>query len=325
MEDQGAAKSQETVRTLQTHFKLSMFGADGLVYPARVPDSIRQMGGWWGGEGRRAIGYAPGVEADQQLIVESTSTSDEVIVEDVRFAGDAEAWLVRPAADDGLAGLVQWHWLDTEAPDGNRDEFLGDARELAGRGFVSLLPQGRFPWRIDPSGSEDDERQIEAEVSRLLQGVDLLARLPGVDADRLGFVGHDFGAMLGMVAAAREPRIRALALVAPTPRWGDWFLPFWPIAEDRIDYLRRMRPLDPVEQMPRLAPRPVLLQFGQRDYFVPLMSGRELQRSAASDATTELRTYDAGHDLRVDEARVDRLAFLSRILDEAGTERSSGS
>jgi predicted esterase len=246
------------------------------------------------------------------------------MVEDVRFAGDADAWLVRPAEGGGLAGLVQWHWLDTEAPDGNRDEFLADARELAGRGFVSLLPQGRFPWRIDPTGSEEDAGQIEAEVRRLLHGVDLLAQLSGVDADRLGFVGHDFGAMLGMVAAAREPRIRTLALVAPTPRWGDWFLPFWPIAEDRIDYLRRMRPLDPVEQMTHLAPRPVLLQFGERDYFVPLMAGRELQRAAASDDTTEFRRYDAGHDVRVDEARVDRLAFLSRTLEQARPEPSSG-
>jgi pimeloyl-ACP methyl ester carboxylesterase len=254
------------------------------------------------------------VDADQHPMVRSTSAVGGVIVEDVSVAGDADAWLVRPEEGSGLAGLVQWHWLDTEAPDGNRDEFLADARELAGQGFVSLLPQGRFPWRIDPIGSAQDARQIEAEVQRLILGIDLLAGLPGVDAGRLGFVGHDFGAMLGMVAAAREPRIRGLALVAPTPRWGDWFLPFWPIAEDRIDYLRQMRPLDPIEQMPLLAPRPVLLQFGQRDYFVPLMAARELQRAAASDETTELRSYDAGHDVRIDDARVDRLAFLRRTL-----------
>ncbi len=254
------------------------------------------------------------MDTDQQQLVRSTSTTDGVVVEDLAFTGEGDAWLVRPSDGSGLAGLVQWHWLDTEAADGNRDEFLADARALAGQGVVSLLPQGRFPWHIDPTGSADDARQIEAEVRRLILGIDLLAGLPGVDAGRLGFVGHDFGAMLGMVAAAREPRIRTLALIAPTPRWGDWFLPFWPIAEDRIDYLREMRPLDPVEQMPRLAPRPVLLQFGQRDYFVPLMAGRELQRAAASDGTTELRTYDAGHDLRVDEARADRLAFLRRTL-----------
>jgi dienelactone hydrolase len=274
------------------------------------------MGGCAPSGDGRGVGYAPGVDTEQ-LMVRSTSTTDGVVVDDVSFAGDGEAWLVRPAAGSGLAGVVQWHWLDTEAPDGNRDEFLADARQLAGEGFVSLLPQGRFPWRIDPTGSVEDGRQIEAEVRRLLLGVDLLAGLPEVDPGRLGFVGHDFGAMLGMVAAGREPRIQALALMAPTPRWGDWFLPFWPIAEDRIDYLRQIRPLDPVEQMPHLAPRPVLLQFGQRDYFVPLMAGRELQRATGGDATTDLRTYDAGHDLHVDGARADRLAFLTRSLGQA--------
>lgn len=39
--------------------------------------------------------------------------------------------------------------------------------------------------------------------------------------------------MLAAVAAAEEARLRALVIVAATPRWGDWFLPFWQIADDR--------------------------------------------------------------------------------------------
>jgi pimeloyl-ACP methyl ester carboxylesterase len=184
---------------------------------------------------------------------------------------------------------------------------------------VSILPQGRFPWSIAPSGSAADRREVRAEVDRLRAGLDLLAARTDVDASRMAVVGHDFGAMLGVLAAAEEPRVRALALIAPTPRWGDWFLPFWPIAEDRIAYLAAMRDLDPVERIADIAPRPILLQLAERDFYIPVMAGFELRR-AAGEGVVDLRTYDAGHDVRVEAAAADRLAFLASSLglDQAG-------
>ncbi len=253
----------------------------------------------------------------------------DAIVEDVTFDGDVRAWLVRPPGDGTIggasshanAGIVMWHWLSTEEPIGSRDEFLDEARALAVRGAVCLLPQGRFPWSIAPNDSASDAREIEAEVARLSRGLDLLAERDDVDADRLAIVGHDFGAMLGMVVAAREDRVGALAAIAPTPRWGDWFLPFWRIEEDRIDYLRALRPLDPIEQMGSIAPRPMLLQLARQDFFVPLMAGFELRRAAAEgpagDAARDavsMRVYDAEHDLDVDDAIGDRAEFLAQHL-----------
>jgi dienelactone hydrolase len=242
-----------------------------------------------------------------------------VLVEDVSWPDPDDepvtAWLVRPGAAAAPApGILFWHWLDTEAPDGNRDEFLDEARGLAARGVVALLPQGRFPWSVDPSGSAADAQEVRREVGRLRRGLDLLDGRSDVDASRLAVVGHDFGAMLGIVAAAEDPRVSALAVIAPTPRWGDWFLPFWPIAEDRIAYLAAMRPLDPVELIGRVAPRPMLLQFGRRDFFIPLMAGLELRRAAGGEESAELQAYDAEHDLHDPAARADRLAFLERAL-----------
>jgi pimeloyl-ACP methyl ester carboxylesterase len=101
--------------------------------------------------------------------------------------------------------------------------------------------------------------------------------------------------------------------VAPTPRWGDWFLPFWQIAEDRLDYLGAMRRLDPVEQIRRIGERPILLQLARRDFYVPLMAGFELRR-AAGGQSVEVKDYDAGHDMHLPEARADRRAFLAAAL-----------
>ena len=243
----------------------------------------------------------------------------DTVTDDIVYAAEGaegvEAWLVRPASPlpGGGPGLVMWHWLDTEAPDGNRDEFPDEARELAALGAVCLLPQGRFPWRIEPSGSAADASEVEAEVARFVRGLDLLAARDDVDAERLGVVGHDFGAMLAVLAAADDPRVRCAALVAPTPRWGDWFLPFWQIDEDRIDYLRAMRRLDPVERIAGLGDRPVLIQLARRDFYVPLMAGFELRRAAGGQGV-EVKDYDAGHDMRLADARADRRAFLATAL-----------
>jgi dienelactone hydrolase len=251
------------------------------------------------------------------------------IVEDIRYdAGgvrdDVEAYLVRPGRGDDVApapgscaGILFWHWLETRAPDGNRTQFRDEAGELAARGMVSLLPQGRFPWTSDPSGSAADIAQVEAEVARLRSGLELLAARPEVDADRLAVVGHDFGGMLAILAAAQDPRVRSLVVIAATPRWGDWFLPFWEIGEDRIDYLRATRPLDPIERIGAVAPRPILLQFGERDWFIAPMSAWAFRKAAgaeADDPRVELKMYDAEHDMGHPDARADRAAFLARTL-----------
>jgi dienelactone hydrolase len=245
----------------------------------------------------------------------ATAQVDDVVV-DGQDGLDVEAYIVRPIEPISSSatgpGLVMWHWLDTEAPDGNRTQYLDEAVELAGAGVVSVLPQGQFPWAMAPTGAPADVTEINAEAARLRMCLDVLTGRRDVDAARLGIVGHDFGGMVALVAAADDPRARALVVVAAAPRWGDWFLTFWPIEDDRNDYLRLLRPLDPVERIRQVSGPPVLLQFAERDYYIALMSARELQR--AGPEGTELLTYDTGHDMRLPEIRADRRAFLARTL-----------
>lgn len=255
---------------------------------------------------------------------------DPAIVEDIRYdggagaPGDVEAYLVRPAEAGGrpapgsCAAVLYWHWLDSEAPDGNRTQFRDEAVELAERGVVSLLPQGRFPWSIDPAGSAADSAQVRAEVARLQAGIDLLVARPEVDPRRIAVVGHDYGAMHGIVAVAEDPRVAALVVIAATPRWSNWNVPFWGLAEAHFDYDRAMRDLDPIERIAAVAPRPILLQFGERDWFIAPMSAWGFRRAGGGEETVELKMYDAEHDMRHPEARPDRLAFLARTLGLAG-------
>ncbi|HET9416339.1 MAG TPA: alpha/beta fold hydrolase [Candidatus Limnocylindria bacterium] len=238
--------------------------------------------------------------------------TDEVRVQDISV-DDVPAWLVEPAEGGRGAAVLFLHWFDTRAPDGNRDQFRDEAEQLArDHGVVSVLPQGRFPWAGAPADAEADLARIRSEVAGHRRALDLLANRADVAAGRIGLVGHDFGAMHGVNLAADDDRIAAAVLVAATQRWGDWFLPFWPIAGDRWDYLRALAAVDPISRIGELAPRPVCLQFAKGDFFIADMTGLELHHAAGEPK--ELHTYEADHGVRVAEARADRLDFLRRTL-----------
>lgn len=250
---------------------------------------------------------------------------DGVLVRDVRLdppaGGDApgpiEAWLIEPTIVDARSsrpGLLFAHWFDTEAPNGNRSEFVDEAADWARRNrAAAILPQLTFPWAGDPANSTADRDRIVADVTRLRRCLDLLMARPAVDPGRIGVVGHDFGAMHGLILATVDRRPAAYVVVAAVPRWGDWFLPFWPIDEDRIDYLGAIRPLDPIEHARGLAPARALFQYGLRDFFIAPMTGRELARAAGEQG--EYRSYEtAEHDMAGPDIRNDRTAFLEEAL-----------
>ncbi len=246
------------------------------------------------------------------MIDSALTERDGARIHDLSVAG-AEAYLVEPIDGGRGSAILFLHWFDTEAPDGNRTQFVDEAVDLArDHGVVSILPQGQFPWAGAPSDAATDSDRIRAEVERHRAAVDLLGERPDVESGRIGLVGHDFGAMHGVALAAEDPRIVAAVLIAATPRWGDWFLPFWEIAGDRHDYLRALAPLDPISRIGQVAPRPVCLQFARNDFFIAPMTGLELHGVAAEPK--EMHAYEGDHAVRDPQARLDRAAFLGRTL-----------
>lgn len=223
--------------------------------------------------------------------------------------GDSEAYLVEPEGGGRGPAVLFLHWFDSEAPDGNRSQFLDEAVALARtRGSVSVLPQGRFPWAEDPVDADHDTRAIGEEVTRHRLALDLLSSRKDVDRGAIAIVGHDFGGMHGVLAAAEDERVGAVVVIAVTPRWGDWFLPFWKIGSDRHDYLRTLAPLDPVSRIGEVSPRPVLFQFAERDYYIATMAAHELVRTCGEPK--DVRFYESDHAMRHPQAVADRAAFL---------------
>jgi pimeloyl-ACP methyl ester carboxylesterase len=232
-------------------------------------------------------------------------TSDVVV-----GAGDAatEAYVVEPVDGRIRAGILFLHWLGEHRSD--RTQFLSEARAFARLGVRSVLPAGRLPWLPDPVDADTDIANIEVEQRRLGAALDRLADgLP--KGTPVALVGHDFGAMHGLLLAARRPAFAAAVIVAATPRWADWFLRFWKVQGDRFEYLRRLAPFDPVTAARELKV-PTLWQFSERDYFIAPMSAVELARASSDDPAIEW--YKADHAMGSAKARAARGAFLRREL-----------
>ena len=97
------------------------------------------------------------------MTTEPATERDGARIHDLRLEAGNEASLVEPMDGGRGAGVLFLHWFDTEAPDGNRTQFLDEAIELArDEGFVSILPQGHFPWAGDPTDASVSSRSTIA-------------------------------------------------------------------------------------------------------------------------------------------------------------------
>jgi dienelactone hydrolase len=206
------------------------------------------------------------------------------------------------------------HWYEPPRPTSNRTEFLAEAVELAGSGVTSLLID--TPWTAErwfpARESEKDYDFSVQQAQELRRALDVLLAQPGIDKRRVALVGHDFGAMYGALAAAADPRVTAFVYMAGTGSFSDWFL-FTPKREGAAKdaFIAKLAPLDPINYLPKISPRPILLQFGTKDQFVKNEAATAMADAIKGPKT--LKTYDFEHELTY-QARLDRIAWLKEQL-----------
>lgn len=233
---------------------------------------------------------------------------------DVRTpSGVLPALVVKPPTSAGAAKhpAVLWvHWLGETATT-NHTEFLEDARALALRGVVSVLvdmPWSRKDWFTAGRIPENDYADTVAQVVSLRQALDLIESAPDVDAARIAYVGHDFGAMDGALLLAVDARPSYAVLMAPTLSFWEWYL-LGRQPADSAAYVARMSALDLPGWLAKGKQKATLLQFGQNDEYVAQATGIAL-RNAVPDRDRTLKAYKLDHALNDATARDDRRAWL---------------
>jgi dienelactone hydrolase len=238
------------------------------------------------------------------------------IVRDITFVAAHEpvpAFLVTPASGAGpFAAILYVHWLGEPATT-NRTEFLNEAVALAESGVVSLLVDAMWAkpkWYAQRVPEEDYANSVR-QVIELRRAMDLLLDQPGVDPKRVAVVGHDYGAMHGIIMGGVDRRAKTYVLMAPTPHFIDWAL-YSTQPKDLAAFKRQLAPLDPVHFTALVAPATVFFQFANQDKYVPASAAAEFYASAA--VRKQMATYAAGHDLHTAEVAADRVAWLMREL-----------
>jgi cephalosporin-C deacetylase-like acetyl esterase len=252
--------------------------------------------------------------AVQEIGAEKQGT---VSVRDIRFtpvpgAEPVKAYVVVPEGKGPFAGVLWVHWLGEPATT-NRTQFLKEAVDLAPKGMVSLLVEGMWSapdWYGQRVPEQDYDNSVR-QVIALRRAMDLLVSQPGVDKARLGYVGHDYGGMYGMMAAGVDGRARTYVYIAVAPSLNHWaFFARQPVSKSA--YLRQNAVLELTDSLRQVKNASTLFQFANTDAYV---SRADTQVVLAAAAEPKKRIfYDADHAMAVPQAAADRGAWLLKEL-----------
>ena len=178
---------------------------------------------------------------------------------------------------------------------------------------MSLLVDGMWS---DPTWYEkrDPEQDFDVSIRQtiaLRRAMDLLVARPEVDSKRIGYIGHDFGGMYGMLMAGLDKRAKTYVFVAVAPSLLEWAF-FATQPRSKVDYIRRNAPLELSEFLHRVDNASTLFQFAKHDVYVSAASTGVLLNAA--NAPKERKFYDADHAMDKPEIAQDRDAWLLKEL-----------
>ena len=166
--------------------------------------------------------------------------------------------------------------------------------------LASLLRGFGLEGKPDAAGRELVAGFVQQAVLDLRRGLDALATVDGLDAERVAFAGLSLGSIVGATFCAVDPRPRAVALALGGGGFGT-------VASD------------PARHVAGISPRPLLMVNASRDETVSRPATEALY--AAAGEPKEIQWFDCGHRDLPGRALKAMWAFLSGHL---GVESSSG-
>jgi carboxymethylenebutenolidase len=214
--------------------------------------------------------------ADMARRTARAQTSEEVLIERIRFAGQGVTlggYLCRPKTDSKYPGIVVIH-----ENQGLTDYIQGVAQDLAKAGYVALAVN-LTSRKLGPEAAGGTaeaaaalrELSTEDAVKDLGSGVDHLKQQAFVDPERIGCVGFCYGGRLSLLLAANRKDVGASVVF-----YG--------------------RPQDALSLIPDLKAA-VLASYGEQDGSIPVAQVKQLEDALKqNNKVYDIKIYPgAGH------------------------------
>jgi dienelactone hydrolase len=271
-----------------------------------------------GSDGADDVGAKVDYDDSKAAKVEEISQGD--IFTEIEFqsprGNDVTASIAMPRNRRGKVPAVLWaHGFGS-----NRNQFATEVTDLADLGIASIIydsnmtrfGRGGIDLQDPVYAAEVFELQLRQDIVDARVALDILERRGDIDMSRIGFVGVDYGVMVGGVLASVEDRIDAFVLASGFPEPSRYFAQELVPPESVDGFADRLAPYDPIRTLGH-ADEPILFQNARRDRLIPV---EEYERLIDAADGAEVKWYESDHDL-VFEAHQDRARWLSEELGVA--------
>jgi len=245
------------------------------------------------------------LHAEPPLIGAKEETPDftrELIQVKWRVGDPIDLWVIRPHGFENPPVVLYLYGYPSETDRFRDDRFCARVTQggFAAVGFVSAMTGHRYhsrpmkEWFV----SELEEALVKSthDVQMI---INYLSTRDDMDMNRVGMFGQGSGGTIAILAAAVDPRIKAVDTLNP---WGDW--PDWMAKSARIpeaerpryltaDFQRQIARLDPIVWLPKLGTRPIRIQSVMDDLATPEICKKKIEAAAPRGSAQIVRWDDS--------------------------------
>jgi hypothetical protein len=220
--------------------------------------------------------------------------SKELVRAEWRSWDPVDLWVIKPAGVKNPPVILYLYSFPSTNRRYSDPEFCKFVTKngFAAVGFVSALTGDRFVARpMKQWFISELQESLATSVHDVQLILNYLTQRGDMDMTRVGMFGDGSGASIAIMAAAVDPRIKALDLLDPWGDWPDWLAHSNLVPEDeraaylKPEFLKKVENFDPVKWLPELKQN-VRLQYIEDLKVTPKLVRERVEAAAPPNVKT---------------------------------------
>ena len=244
------------------------------------------------------------LHADPVLVGAKEETPDftrELVQVKWRVGDAIDLWVIRPHGVENPPVVLYLYGYPSETDRFRDDRFCSRITQggFAAVGFVSALTGHRYHSRPMKEWFVSElEESLVKSTHDVQMIINYLSTRGDMDMNRVGMFGQGSGGTIAILAAAVDPRIKAVDTLNPWGNWPDWMAKSARIPEAErpkyvtADFQKQIARLDPIVWLPKLGSRPIRIQSVMDDLATPEICKEKIE-AAAPHASAKIVRWDS--------------------------------